>query len=308
LDTALANGQRETNRLLPTFSLDTGLIYERDASYLGRNLRQTLEPRAFFVRTPYKDQSLLPSYDSGATDFNLTTIYAENPYVGQDRIADSNLVTLGVNSRLFDANSGAELARFGFAQRYRFSDQLVRLPGEQPVASGSIHFMHGAKPIEARTRFHDHFRGCNITPHACGGRKLNFVGGNDVADDLSAGIDIAGKNRSLDFGTRADEEIAGGPHPSADTPVELQGLGELDFAFEIKVFTQNGFQFALIDSPAVNFRHFDILLPAPCGVKAIQSALERSLQIVAHGAGVGIGMRHIQEELERVIAGLLYEV
>ncbi len=144
LDTALANGQRETNRLLPTFSLDTGLIYERDASYLGRSLRQTLEPRAFFVRTPYKDQSLLPSYDSGATDFNLTTIYAENPYVGQDRIADSNLVTLGVNSRFFDANSGAELARFGFAQRYRFSDQLVRLPGEQPVASGFSDILLGA--------------------------------------------------------------------------------------------------------------------------------------------------------------------
>jgi LPS-assembly protein len=144
LDTALANGQLETSRLLPTFSLDTGLVYERDASYFGRNLRQTLEPRAFFVRTPYKDQSLLPTYDSGATDFNLTTIYAENPYVGQDRIADNNLVTLGVNSRFFDATSGAELARFGFAQRYRFSDQLVRLPGELPVASGFSDILLGA--------------------------------------------------------------------------------------------------------------------------------------------------------------------
>jgi LPS-assembly protein len=144
LDSALANGQLEANRLLPTFSLDTGLVYERDASYLGRQLRQSLEPRAFFVRTPYRDQSLLPSYDSGASDFNLTTIYAENPYVGQDRIADNNLVTLGVNSRLFDANSGAELARFGFAQRYRFSDQLVRLPGESPVASGFSDILLGA--------------------------------------------------------------------------------------------------------------------------------------------------------------------
>jgi LPS-assembly protein len=144
LDTALDNGQLDANRLLPTYSLDTGLIYERDAAYFGRQLRQTLEPRAFFVRTPYKDQSLLPSYDSGVTDFNLTTIYAENPYVGQDRIADSNLVTLGVNSRFFDANSGAELARLGIAQRYRFSDQLVRLPGELPVASGFSDILLGA--------------------------------------------------------------------------------------------------------------------------------------------------------------------
>jgi LPS-assembly protein len=144
LDSPLANGQLEANRLLPTFSLDTGLVYERDATFFGRGLRQTLEPRAFFVRTPYKDQSQLPSYDSGATDFNLTTVYSENPYVGQDRIADNNLVTLGVNSRFFDSNTGAELARFGFAQRYRFSDQLVRLPGELPVSSGYSDILLGA--------------------------------------------------------------------------------------------------------------------------------------------------------------------
>lgn len=144
LDSPLANGQTEVNRLLPTYSLDTGLVFERDASFFGRNLLQTLEPRAFFVRTPYKDQSQLPTYDSGATDFNLTTVYSENPYVGQDRIADSNLVTLGVNSRLFDSSTGAELARFGFAQRFRFSDQLVRLPGELPVSSGFSDILLGA--------------------------------------------------------------------------------------------------------------------------------------------------------------------
>ena len=144
LDSPLSNGQSEVNRLLPTYSLDTGLVFERDANFFGRALRQTLEPRAFFVRTPYKDQSLLPSYDSGATDFNLTTIYSENPYVGQDRIADNNLVTLGVNSRLFDNKTGAELARFGVAQRYRFSDQLVRLPGEQPLTAGFSDILLGA--------------------------------------------------------------------------------------------------------------------------------------------------------------------
>jgi LPS-assembly protein len=144
LDTALTTGQLEVNRLLPSISLDTGLIYERDAQFFNRALRQTLEPRAFFVRTPYKDQSMLPTYDTGATDFNLTTIYSENPYVGQDRLADNNLVTLGVNSRLVDANSGAELARFGIAQRYRFSDQLVRLPGESTVESGFSDILLGA--------------------------------------------------------------------------------------------------------------------------------------------------------------------
>jgi LPS-assembly protein len=142
-DTAF-KGHLEANRVLPTFSLDTGLVYERDAAFFGRGLRQTLEPRAFFVKTPYKDQSALPSYDSGAVDFNLTTIYSENPYVGQDRIADNQLVTLGVNSRFFDATTGAELARFGLAQRYRFSDQMVRLPNELPAGSGFGDILVGA--------------------------------------------------------------------------------------------------------------------------------------------------------------------
>lgn len=144
LDTALGNGQTAVNRLLPTFSLDSGLVFERDATFADRAIRQTLEPRAYFVRTPYRDQSMLPSYDSGPTDFNLTTIYSENPYVGQDRIADNNLLTLGVNSRLFDANTGAEMARFGFAQRYRFEDQRVRLPGELSIASGVSDMLVGA--------------------------------------------------------------------------------------------------------------------------------------------------------------------
>ena len=143
-DTALTNGQMDADRLVPTFSLDSGLVYERDANFFQRELRQTLEPRAFFVRTPFRDQSSLPSYDSGVTDFNLTTIYSENPYVGQDRIADNNLLTLGVNSRFFDVATGAELARFGVAQRYRFSDQLVRLPGESAVASGFSDILLGA--------------------------------------------------------------------------------------------------------------------------------------------------------------------
>lgn len=126
LDTALAQG-RSFDRVLPTFSLDSGLVFERPASWWGRDLTQTLEPRAFWVRTPYKNQDMLPVYDSGPTDFNLSTIYFDSPYVGQDRIVDNDTLTLGVNTRLFDNVSGTELLRLGVAQRIRFSDQRVAL-------------------------------------------------------------------------------------------------------------------------------------------------------------------------------------
>ncbi len=136
LDQALDNGARTANRLLPTFSLDTGLVYERDTQWFGRNVTQTLEPRAFYARTPYKDQSFLPVYDSGVTDFNLSTIYSENAYVGQDRLIDNNALTLGVTSRFFDVANGAEMLRVGVAQRIRFADQQVVLPDQSAAESG----------------------------------------------------------------------------------------------------------------------------------------------------------------------------
>ncbi|MFM8864790.1 MAG: LPS-assembly protein LptD [Limnohabitans sp.] len=127
LQSALSDGNSSLNRVLPTFSLDTGLVFERETAWLGKNLVQPLEPRVFYARTAYQDQRLLPLYDTGRTDFNLATIYSENPYVGQDRIVDNNAVTFGVNSRFFDNNSGAELLRLGVAQRLRLTDQRVSL-------------------------------------------------------------------------------------------------------------------------------------------------------------------------------------
>lgn len=122
-------------RYTPTISLDSGLFFERDTNYLSRAFIQTLEPRIFYVRTPYRDQTNLPNYDSGAKDFSLTTIYSENPFVGNDRIADMNRVTMGVTSKLLDPVTGAQALSMGVAQRLSFADQRVVLPGAAAVAT-----------------------------------------------------------------------------------------------------------------------------------------------------------------------------
>ena len=144
LDQPLDSGARSANRVLPTFSLDTGLVYERETQWFGRGVTQTLEPRAFYARTPFRDQRLLPVYDTGATDFNLSTIYSENAYVGHDRLVDNDALTLGVTSRFFDAANGAEMLRVGMAQRIRFSDQQVVLPGQSAAAAGLSDLLLGA--------------------------------------------------------------------------------------------------------------------------------------------------------------------
>jgi len=133
LTSAGGAGALSASRLVPSFSLDTGLMFERDEALFGRTFIQTLEPRAFYVRTPYRNQNYLPNYDSGDGGFNIATVFTENAFVGNDRISDANLLTLGVTSRLLDNDTGAEVARAGVVQRLRFEDQLVTLPGGAPV-------------------------------------------------------------------------------------------------------------------------------------------------------------------------------
>ena len=143
-DAPLANGALSASRVVPTFSLDSGLVFEREASYFGRDLLQTLEPRLFYVATPFRNQSLLPNYDSGANDFSFATIFTENAFVGNDRISDNNLLTLGLTTRLLDPKDGVEVARLGLAQRLRLEDQIVTLPGGVPVVERFSDVLLGA--------------------------------------------------------------------------------------------------------------------------------------------------------------------
>ncbi len=143
-DSALPNGMTTASRVVPTFSLDSGIQFERNASFLGRSFTQTLEPRAFYVRTPFRDQSFLPNYDSASNDYNFATVFTENAFGGSDRISDANLLTLGVTSRLLDPSTGAEAVRVGVAQRFRFEDQRVTLPGVLPVTDRISDLLVGA--------------------------------------------------------------------------------------------------------------------------------------------------------------------
>ena len=143
-DAPLANGSQTASATVPTLSIDTGLVFERNTNLLGRGMVQTLEPRLFYVNTPYRNQSMLPNYDTAAQDFNFASIFTENAYSGNDKISDNNLMTFGLSSRFLDAASGEQLASFGIAQRYRFEDQLVTLtPSTAPERAGLSDVMLG---------------------------------------------------------------------------------------------------------------------------------------------------------------------
>ena len=145
LASPLASGASGITSVVPTFSLDSGLVFERDANFFGRALRQTLEPRVFYVNTPYRDQSQLPVYDTAANDLSFATLYTENAFSGNDRVSDTRTLTTGVTTRLLDPDTGIEAASFGVAQRFRFSDQNVILPGGTAVTDRSGDFLFGGQ-------------------------------------------------------------------------------------------------------------------------------------------------------------------
>ncbi|MGQ0708955.1 MAG: LPS-assembly protein LptD [Rhodoferax sp.] len=134
----LPSGASTQGVAVPSFSLDGTVVFERQARYLGQDFVQTLEPRALYVRTPNVNQSMLPNYDTAAQDFNFASIYGDNSFVGQDKVADNHLLTLGLGSRLIDPDSGAQVLKLALAQRIRFEDQRVGLNSSAAVAKAGL--------------------------------------------------------------------------------------------------------------------------------------------------------------------------
>ncbi len=121
------------SRSLPIFSVDSGLIYERESNALGQAVIQTLEPRFYYVYIPFRDQNQIPLFDTAIADFNYTQIFSENLFSGGDRINDARQLTAAVTSRMLLASNGQEVLRATFGQRYYFRDQRVTLtPADTP--------------------------------------------------------------------------------------------------------------------------------------------------------------------------------
>ena len=122
------------HRAVPTFSLDTSLTFERDTRWFGSDLLQTFEPRLFYVKTPYKDQTAAPLFDTGVPDLNFAQLFSENRFSGLDRVADADQLTVAVSSRFIEPDSGTERLRATVGQRFYFENQRVNATTSNSVS------------------------------------------------------------------------------------------------------------------------------------------------------------------------------
>ncbi|MCE5984387.1 MULTISPECIES: LPS-assembly protein LptD [unclassified Pseudomonas] len=116
------------NRNVPIFSIDSGLYFDRSTQWFGKNYRQTLEPRLFYLYVPYEEQRDIPVFDTSEYTFSYASLFRDNRFSGIDRIGDENKLSLGVTNRWIEEN-GFERQRLSVGQALYFKDRKAQLPG-----------------------------------------------------------------------------------------------------------------------------------------------------------------------------------
>ena len=120
-----ARAYSSSSRTLPLYSVDGGMAFERDWKLFGGDYIHTLEPRAFYVYVPYKDQNMLPNFDTGQAGFDFTQMFSENRFYGNDRVGDANHITLAMTSRLLEQENGMERLKLMVGERFSFKTPQV---------------------------------------------------------------------------------------------------------------------------------------------------------------------------------------
>jgi len=130
----------DPHRVVPIGSLDMGVVLERNMRGSSNRI-QTLEPRVLYVHVPHRDQDDLPVFDTITPDLNLVSLYRTNRFLGVDRVADIDQVSLGITSRVLDTTSGRELVTATVGQTRFLSSSGVTLPGEPFVTEESSDYI-----------------------------------------------------------------------------------------------------------------------------------------------------------------------
>jgi LPS-assembly protein len=128
--------EKNPERGVPIFSLDTGLIFERTLSIGDSAWTQTLEPRAYYLRVPYRNQSDLPIFDTQEIPFSFGELFRTNRFVGADRQMDANNLSLAVTTRLLEDATGDERLSASIGEIRYFDDQRVQVPNVPPTDFG----------------------------------------------------------------------------------------------------------------------------------------------------------------------------
>ncbi|MFK7816394.1 MAG: LPS-assembly protein LptD [Gammaproteobacteria bacterium] len=116
------------SRSLPSAHLDAGLIFEK--SFKNSTNIQTLEPRLYYLHTPFRDQDDIPLFDTAEYEFGYEQLFRDDRFSGSDRIGDADRLSVGLTTRILDLEDGSEKFRASLGRIFYFRDRKVTLPNE----------------------------------------------------------------------------------------------------------------------------------------------------------------------------------
>ncbi|MCK9504792.1 MAG: LPS assembly protein LptD [Porticoccaceae bacterium] len=155
LDDPLINQtQTSPDVVVPVGSIDAGLFFERETNWVSGHI-QTIEPRIYYLKSSYEDQSAIPNFDTSELTFGYYQLFRDDRFSGGDRIGDTEQATFGITSRLIDSYSGQEKLRFSLGQVYYLEDRRVTLT---PEASTELTQQNSDIAVEFAGNFADHWR------------------------------------------------------------------------------------------------------------------------------------------------------
>jgi LPS-assembly protein len=118
---------KRQNLSIPIIDIDSQLYLDRSIKLFGFGVRQTLEPRLYYVYIPYHNQAQIPLFDTTANTLTYDQLFMYNRFSGLDRLGDANQLTVGITTRFIEEETGFERMRIGVGEIIYFANRHVTL-------------------------------------------------------------------------------------------------------------------------------------------------------------------------------------
>lgn len=120
----------ESSRNIPYADVDSGFYFNRLFHIGHDNYYQTFEPRLFYLYVPFVNQDKYPNYDTQVLPFTYEQLFSTNRFTGFDRFQNADQISLGITSRIIDADDAFQRLKADIGLGYYFSKPKVCLtPG-----------------------------------------------------------------------------------------------------------------------------------------------------------------------------------
>lgn len=229
-ESLVAGADASPRFVVPQASVDAGLYFERD---LSNNYLQTLEPRAFYFYSGYKNQDSLykltpnqlsfVNFDTGDLTFNYNQLFRTTRFAGGDRLDDANQLSLGVSTAFSSQQTGIERLRMSIGQVFYARDRQVlaydpeRIGNQQLLDENTRASSNWALQVSGQVR-----KGLHISADAAYDQRADHL------ENANAGLHyMDDSHRIFNLTYRYALKVLNA-NPSQPTLIQPQSMNQLD--------------------------------------------------------------------------------